>query len=85
MNTRRLSMLVAGVGVIAILCCLLFVSVSDTDDLDRKSPDEDKIQMDCVRTKNFNIDRCENEEVVCYKFKQWEAGGISCQFKEKKR
>lgn len=43
------------------------------------------LSMTCekVETSRFypNLVRCENDEVVCYLFDAYKAGGLSCEFK----
>jgi hypothetical protein len=32
--------------------------------------------------KSRDLERCENEEVICYIYRGYSAGGLSCQFKD---
>lgn len=43
-----------------------------------------QVSMNCVSAAEGGLYRCENDEVVCYKYVGHRKGGLQCQFKESK-
>ena len=60
-------------NLILILFCFIACTATAND-----------LKMECSKSLSKRLYRCENLEVICYKFSGYKVGGLSCKWKGEK-